>query len=292
MIFVNTVSKRIRTRRRGEASMLRHIFWGVFSMCVVFGIAMLVWYVTRLPYVTITHIEVEGGETIATDHIRGVIDAVLNGSYMFLVPHRFSYTYPHDALVRALLAEPRIRTAEVVRSKRDTLRVIFEEYVPYALWCAEGGAQNGCYFLDETGYAFASAPLLAGGSLVRHVDEGNNVLTERAVYTSDNLHSVHAFILRLEQELNLRVTEVVYTKAFDMRLYINGGGTILIARDTDFSAAFEYLMSVLASDTFNHLKPGNFNYIDLRFGKKIFVNEELEYEIAATTSSSTSVLDE
>ena len=291
MVFSNTVSKRIRTRRRGETSLLRHVVWGGLTMCIVVGIGVALWYVTRLPYVTITHIEVEGADTVREDHVRAAMDMVLNGSYMLLVPHRFAYTYPHDALVTALQAEARIRAVEIVRTKKDTLRVVLEEYVPYALWCTEEVVQNTCYFLDSAGYAFAPAPLLAGGSLVRHIDEGNTELTEKVVYTSDDLRAVHAFVSRLERELTLRVTEVVYTKALDIKLRINGGGTILIARDTDFDATFEYLVSVLASDTFTHLEPGNFNYIDLRFGKKIFVNEETaqtatstQLEIATTTN--------
>jgi hypothetical protein len=44
------------------------------------------------------------------------------------------------------------------------------------------------------------------------------------------------------------------------------------------------LETILASGTFTHLKPGNFQYVDLRFGSKVFVNEA---PVASSTPETT-----
>ena len=48
------------------------------------------------------------------------------------------------------------------------------------------------------------------------------------------------------------------------------------------------LRSILASDEFNDLQPGSFQYIDLRFGNKVFVNKEDPSLIAASTTATSS----
>jgi cell division septal protein FtsQ len=205
---------------------------------------------------------------------------------MLLVPHRFSYTYPRDAIVEAVSAIPRVRDVRVTRVDRQSITVYFDEYIPYALWCLPEEPTN-CAFLDSEGYAFASAPNLEGGALVRHIQVDNTELTLKQTFPSKHFKEVHDFIDRLHGELDLRVTDVMYTKDGDVELFINGGGSLKIAGEQNKNDAFRYLVSILASKEFKHLEPGNFKYIDLRFGNKVYVNEQLEPEIHATTTAST-----
>ena len=51
------------------------------------------------------------------------------------------------------------------------------------------------------------------------------------------------------------------------------------------ASVIENLKTILVSEEFSHLKPGNFQYIDLRFGNKIFVNEE---EVGSVEENETS----
>jgi hypothetical protein len=143
-----------------------------------------------------------------------------------------------------------------------------------------------CYFLDATGYAFAPGPQLEGGTLVRHIREGGEVLEKKQVFEASAFQGMHTFLLELTNELKLRVTDVLYTKDGDANLSVNGGGKLRIRSGEPYEKIFENLKSVLTSETFKHLEPGNFQYIDLRFGNKIFVNEQPEV-IATTTEATT-----
>ena len=42
-------------------------------------------------------------------------------------------------------------------------------------------------------------------------------------------------------------------------------------------------IELLLPQNFRHLQPDNFQYIDLRFGNKVFVNEELERDVGTST---------
>ena len=47
------------------------------------------------------------------------------------------------------------------------------------------------------------------------------------------------------------------------------------------------LLTLVGSEEFSHLAPGNFQYLDLRFNTRVFVNEELPNDTSTPTSTST-----
>jgi cell division septal protein FtsQ len=209
-----------RKKRRGESTSLRrHVFVGVGACLTVALIMYGVWHVTRLPAFTIDDVVVTGGDTIPHELVRREVASVLSGSYVRLIPYTFSLFYPHDRIAGVVGAIPRVRDIVVERDMKR-LTINFAEYVPYALWCLSGDETTPCYFLDETGYAFAPGPRLVGGSLVRQIIEGEHELSKRQIFETPTFEQTHALLTRLEDELSLRVTDVFYTKDGDIKLDI------------------------------------------------------------------------
>ncbi len=276
---------RSRNRRRDDSSSLaRHILVGVGVCTFIALLTAGVWHVTRLPAFTIEHVTVSGGDTIPHESVRGEVESVLRGSYMKLIPYTFSFMYPKDSIASAIESMPRVKNVHVERNEKDVV-VEFTEYTPFALWCLPQSENSLCYFLDETGYAFAPGPRLEGGALARHVREGETELARTHAFDEGAFSRTHALLARLSSELSLRVTDVLYTEDGDMKLTVNGGGELMLLADAEtYDDAFENLISVLGSEEFRHIEPGNFKYIDLRFGNKIFVNEKLESDTPATST--------
>ncbi len=246
-----------------------------------------VWHGTRHPSVTLSEIVVEGGETIEPSRIQAAVNASLEGSYMSLIPHRFFLTYPRTHVSSALMSIDRVKSVAVDREGRNIISVVFSEYAPYALWCLSLEEKDPCYFLDEEGYAFGPSPLLQGGALTRHVIEGTDALEEKQLFPTARFKEMHEFLRALQNDLSLRVTHVEYSKVGDITLAVNGGGKIFLHDEGKYMDALLNLKTVLGSKSFKHLEPGNFQYVDLRFGNKIFVNEEPEtIDVATTTEES------
>lgn len=285
MAFTAKPTSRTRVVRPPERSFRRQIIFGVCSLVFLTLVSGLVYYVTRIPFFTIQDITVTGGETISHEDVRYAVSQELIGSYFLLVPKSFSYTFPKDRIQEVLDGVERIYNVHVERTSRTALSVTFDEYDPFALWCTADIEHPNCYFLDEKGYAFAPAPDLQGGTLVRHVIERLTEPKEDRVIEQKDLERIHAFIQRLEVELSLRVTTVVHKQNTDFEFVVNGGGMILVAGDTLESVAFDNLKSVLSSQEFKHIEPGNFKYIDVRFDNKVFVNEKIYDEPASTTEA-------
>lgn len=286
MTLFSRNTKRRRTNSRIEPSVWRQIIIGgaLITGVILFGV--LTWYVTRLEAFTIQDIEVQGGETISHDVVRTRVEDVLRGSYFRIIPFRFTLFYPHDAILASLSEIPRIHGIEITEPDRRHVLVTFSEYVPDSLWCESVEEDAPCMFVNAEGYAFSGAPSLQGGSFVRHVVEGDTEFKSKQILEAEFLKKLHAFVALLEDELGLRVAHIVHTKEGDINLMLHGGGKILAATDQDFESTFKNIQSVLLSSEFKHLRPGNFNYIDVRFGNKVFVNEE--FPSAATTTEAVS----
>lgn len=273
---------RVRGRRDTQHSFVWQIMRGVLRLFAIGAVLGLIWYITRLPFFTITEVTVSGGETILYDEIKTQVRNELQGAYFLVVPKQFTYLYPHNRIREVIAKNPRIHDIVIIRTDRHTLDVSFKEYVPYALWCAYSASTSPCYFVTEEGYAFAPAPTMQGGAFPRHVLEGIDELQVGDMHIEKSLSEIDAFMQRVSEERNLRIASVLHKKNGDIEFSINGGGAIFVSGKKDLSVAFDNLTSVLTSDEFKHIEPGNFKYIDVRFENKVFVNEKIAEESTTT----------
>lgn len=278
--------QRMRTHVKEQRSFTWQIIFGILRFLILSGCIALIWYISRLEFFTLTDVSVSGGETISHEEIQNIVRSELKGSYVLIVPKQFSYFYPHDRIVEVLSKNPRIHDVYVSRTSRRSLSVTFQEYLPHALWCVDTIEQLPCYFITSTGYLFSEAPELTGGTLTRHITEGVTELSKGEIISSEKLLQVDTFIQRANDEHELRISSVRYTRDNDIEFSINGGGKIFVSGGKDLTTAFENLVSVLLSAEFKHIAPGNFQYIDLRFDNKVFVNESQEAILSTTTESS------
>jgi cell division septal protein FtsQ len=250
-----------------------------------------IWHGTRLPAVTITTVTVVGGETIPVTRISERAEAELAGSYFHLIPYRFSYFYPRNAITAAVAELPRVKDVHVERVSRHELVIAFSEYRPVALWCVERNARE-CLFLDDTGYAFAAAPPLEGAAYVRYVEQGTTPAVGPSPFAGERIVATNAFITQVYDDLNFNIIAAEQSGRDTLTYHVAGGGEIKVARSLSAADTLVNLATILQSPEFAHLAPGSFRYIDLRFGDKIFINEELEPVATSTPTSTDAVIPE
>ncbi|MCA9366119.1 hypothetical protein KC722_00920 [Candidatus Kaiserbacteria bacterium] len=280
--------KKKRGRRQSDSPrrvLIKQIVFGVLLITLLAGLLYGVWYVTRLPALTINTVEVVGGETISPESIQQLVNDGLRGDYFRLIPHRFVWFYPHDDIVASIEAKSRIKHAHLERNKQ-TLIAAFEEYRPNALWC-ERLTSTECLFLDRDGYAFASAPKLQGSAFLRFSITDRAPVVGETIFDKEFIENTTAFIDTVYTELGFNIIQVEYTPPDELTYHVAGGGLIKVSMRMSAEETFDNLVTILTSDDFAHLKPGNFKYIDLRYGNKVFINEEMdepENNEAATSS--------
>ena len=96
--------------------------------------------------------------------------------------------------------------------------------------------------------------------------------------------------MRAYDELNLNIIQVEKTAEDEVTYHIAGGGELKVTMRMSNDETIDNLETILLSDEFSHISPGNFQYIALRYGNKIFVHEEEPVVEGGSTSTATSAI--
>jgi len=270
--------------------LLKNLGLGLGLLSVVGLLLWGAWHVVRLPVLTIDQVAVTGGETISHESIQVDVEELLQGEYWRFIPRSFVWTYPRIEIIEQISATPRVKDPEVVRRGR-LLQVTLAEFQPTALWCdSESSTTSTCVFLDDHGYGFAQAPVLTGGSFTRFSRVGESATTS-AVFADATDFSQLQMLQQLLDQAGFTVSRIELDTARDAFVHLTDGGELKVSLQLSPEDIIDNLQTVLAAQEYQHLEPGNFSYIDLRFGNKVFVNEfgepELETETAASSTEDT-----
>tara|TARA_B100000508_G_scaffold104639_1_gene82913 strand:+ start:8975 stop:9841 length:867 start_codon:yes stop_codon:yes gene_type:complete len=257
---------------------------------LVFGLFALIltgiWYGTRYEAVTISSVKVEGGETVDHSAVVKLAELELDGKYLNFVPRRFAWFYPREDIMEAVGSIERLHSIEVDRVSGTEIFITFEEYTPTALWCESLEAYR-CMFMSSDALAYTTAPQLTGGSLLRfsHLNEE----PERGKYlVSKETFKSLLELVELLADYDWYVSAIEVDSTGDAFMHLTGGGELKIQTTDEPEQVVENFLVILGSEEFNHLEPGNFKYVDLRFGSKVFVNEKTTPDEAATSSATSS----
>lgn len=270
--------------------LFKQILIGLLLIALFVGLGYGVWYGSRLDTLTIKEVKVEGGETVSNNTIKEIAARELGGEYFKLVPKRFAWTYPEEKVLTAVKTVARVNDVAIEVVDGETLEVSFTEYHPYALWC-DATATNNCVFIDEFGYAFDEAPSLVGGAFLRYSDVNASPEVGRAVFSANFIKDSVTLIDYLNEKWQFEVTEINRQNEDESDYSLAAGGTLKISSRQSVEETLENLEAILTSGEFSHLRPGNFQYIDLRYGNKVFVNEEAENKPAASSTEDAAVPD-
>lgn len=279
--------KRTRTHMRDRsprAVLIRQIAAGGLILLLAILLGLGVWYGTRIESLTISSVQIEGGETIPHETVRAIAKEHLDGSYFKLIPHRFAWLYPEEALHADIAAVPRIRDVSLERVSGTEIKITFTEYEPAGLWC-DSEDHDRCVFVDATGYAFAAAPALSGGAMVRYRDPARAPAVRETAYTDVAAERFRAAEAALETNHGLSLAAIEQIAPGEVAYHLAGGGTLKVSESMPLTDVLANLATVLNSAEFSHLSSGDFNYIDLRYGDKVFVSE---HDAPADTETATS----
>ncbi len=264
--------KRRRKKRRNPstAHLVKRLLVGLLIILLTIGLLWGVWYITNHERVTISEVDAEGGNTIPMDDVEAAVLDSLEGEYFHLVPRTFSYTYPEDDIEAAVRSVPRVKDVHIDQLSNQSLMVTVEEYEPYGLWC--GREDTNCLFVDNAGYAFATAPQLQGNVFTRYFKIGSDPTMNNHLIEAEQFTKLQS-LLKLFDTADWAVSAVEIDQGDDAYLTLREGGELKISLLQSPEETVENFLTLLGSAEFAHLEKQEFKYVDLRFGKKIFVNE-------------------
>ncbi len=284
-------SPKLRALREHRLRRRRRIFVALSVLFfVLIGTGV---YLSRLPRIQLTTVEVVGNKVVDTDDIVSHVEQYLSGHYAYLIPHRDALIYPRQKIVADLVKSfPRFDSVAVYRTSWHTLQVTVSEVRGRALWCgatdtdlSAGATAQPCYFTDETGRIVSDAPYYSGnvyprffGGTIRassaRLDDTNPIGT--SFTDPDTFQKLIAFQDAVAN-FGFQIRSVnIGTDTEDTILIDLGGGKtapVRFHKEDNFGTLEGNLSAALGNPTLaNALKTDkqNLEYFDLRFTNKVY----------------------
>jgi hypothetical protein len=256
-------------RRRQRTIILSAIF--IFVLLILVGIVSLL----RAPFLRIKDVRVEGAESVSTSTIADLLKRKISGSYALLFPKDDLLFYPKKELASVLLTQyPQIRTATVRADLTGTLNVSVFERAPEALWCGEGESSN-CFLMDSSGVVYKRSDSLSSVSVEYKGDlQDNGSKLPVQFLTPTTFESLEALSKVLGAQAvkagsgNLEFVSVESDST--VRVHFSSGFEILFTMTDDAGKVADHFLLALTAAPLQNVPLSNFQYLDLRFGNKIY----------------------
>jgi hypothetical protein len=260
-----TISTTEYLNRKQKARRRRQII--ISSLLGLLLVGLII--VSRLPQFQIRTVNVVGAEVTGEDAVREGVEERLNGSYLWIVPHRNVFVYGKDRMREELaLRFPRFSSIEISLDGFNAINIEVVERDPFALYCKSAEL---CWFIDERGYVFDSAPSFSEGVYFVYKTEPalDDPLGQFMVDLS-KFAELSKFISSLKT-LGVTPLSALISPA-DLVVQIDGGGTIRLAAGSDLEHTFANLSLFLKSPAVVAQQDflTKFSELDLRTEDKVF----------------------
>jgi len=275
----NELHSKQRLKRRKKAAVFKILSF----IFIVIGLGAGLYSIPRYSEITIKNIEVSGNQIVSQSEIEDAVRQELQGNKYFFFPKKNIFWYSEDQIKKTLLSlDPHISLAIVSFKNFQTIEVSITERFPQSLWCGvfyqkaetESLIEN-CYFIDKTGFIYAKAPTFSGNPFVRYyggIASSTTSVIGAQLIQSMAFKSATLLIVKMKKD-NFPVSDFVISADSLVEVYLEKGGKLILTLDQDFEKEFENFKTLVNSKNFKGKDlEGNihFNYVDLRFGNKLF----------------------
>lgn len=260
-------------RRRYRRLLYRRAMLLGGAVCV--GIMLLIG-ITYAPFLQVRTVQVTGARPDDHARVADIADEILRTSYGYIIPKRFIVWYPKQAIAAAVAdAFPAFSGVHPHLNPFSGLTIAVEERTPAALWCGDIVPNDAytpgvCYYMDEAGFIYERAPSPPPSVYVwlyGALDQSDPI--KATFLNKDTL----ATFTRLEQSLKdagVPVRAILVNDEQDAELYLEQGQRILVAYADDPDDLSSRLIAVLNADALKNIDLHMLDYIDLRFGNKVY----------------------
>lgn len=248
---------------------------GIFASLLIFFVSGIVgfFYISKF---RINEISVEGANILDGAKIKDETANSLSCSFLKIVPCDNIFILSEAKIITGLLQKfPVLKNVAINRDFPQKISVILEERKPEALWCKASRASatsavlgRECAFVDEKGFIFQSAPSFSGTIFLTFFDERQpNAGIGKGMMTESEFQKLLSFKELLVKN-NINVAKIVIKDGEEREVYLKEGWYVKLNSKNEPNPSFNNLELIL--DTTIKEKRPKLEYIDLRFGKKVF----------------------
>lgn len=235
-------------------------FW--LSILIVLFLGGLFYLFIFSSLFQIKDVRISGNEKVSSDKVRDIIEKNLSTSILFWETKSIFLVNVKN--IDSLITEdfPRIKEVSVKRDFPSAIVSKIKERSPVADWCSE----EECFYLDREGIAFAKTEKETN-VMIKPISFNNFSLGDSLI-EKKKIQS----ILTIAKEINLDVKEYLFevekltVKLSNWEIYFNLKENV---EDQLFN------LNIVLEKKIPSNKRENLEYIDLRFGNRVFVSPPL-----------------
>ncbi len=272
----------LRSRRRKLRA-----FMALVILVLLAGAAYGMSWLSYQPQFSIQSISVVGASAVPPAMIEDYAQTILdNGSYHFLSRDNI-FIYPRTVLQNDIVGYfPRIASASVSRASflSTALTIAVQERQQLALWCTDGDLQ--CYSMDKGGFIFAQAPATSPTSTTQYIFHGG--ISTSTIPIGQSFVPAHLpgliVLLQLLGQAGFIPQGATVVSDQDFSIPLTEGFFIKASFGEDAGTLTNNLQLVLSSDALSG-KQNQLQYVDLRFGDRVYYKLNGQPETSASSTS-------
>lgn len=267
-------SRREFSRRKTKSLVIKSTI-GFLALVLI---TVLLSWGSRNEKFLIKGVKVEGNETISAEEVLKIAENKISGKYLFLFPKNNFFIYPGGAIAGEILDNmKKVKTVETKVAGDNVLLVKVYERKPSYIWCPGGSLSenmpsgNQCYFLDEQGFSFSEAPRFSSPIFFEIYSSSTapNEFIGKYPFEGGLFKKLILFKNALT-EINLPATGLIRMNDGDFKFILKTGGTVLINEKNDINISLRNIVSTKKALEDSGKNISFIEYIDLRFGNKVF----------------------
>ncbi len=263
---------KIKARRKKRRIIASSIAAG--AVVLIFG--LLVWLL-HAQFMRIDKVVVTGERTLNPTAISNTVLQDISGSYAYLFPKNNIFLYPKFQAQQHLLEQiPTLAKVSIEAKDFHTLQVTVTERTRKALWCgASARTASACFWLDEDGVAYSAASnlTLSGDATSTYMHYFGALVgpSPKQYLTSDQFHALSALIDALAQNQQGNTIQSIEVEGTDsVSVMFANNFKLLFALSSAGADVYNRFVLALSSDVFAGHTLSDFEYLDLRFGDKLY----------------------
>ncbi len=261
-------------KKNKQIKMRRLFVWPA----VVIIVCLVIVELSRMQSVSITRVDISGNSVIKAPDVSALVERDLSGNFLKIFPRKNIFIYPRKQIEKDILETfPRVDSVSVSLGDNRALVVDLTLRKPVSLWCASASStlpdilSESCYFFDKSGFIFAPAPNFEGPVFVKYYGILSGDPIKQVFLGGETVLKLGSFLDGLNNSLKLTATEVYIKDDYkEYDVFLSNGIGLYISGDIPFEDSLNNLSLFLNSSSTKQMGIGKFNYIDLRYGNKIY----------------------
>jgi hypothetical protein len=263
-------SKKYRSSKFAEKKKkikrIKRIAWTIFALVLLATVS----YWSGHQSLTISQIEITPNQYIDDTELEARILEALESRHLFLFSRKNFLLIPKRQIRNVILQNYRSVAKVTLTVRPDILTVEIEEYQAVAKWCGfDPNEPKDCFLVNSRAEIFAPDSLQADVMRLFGSHESSENIIGQSYIDPLIFEKILIFTSNLPDfEINADYVDTTDEETFT--IHTKEGPYLLIERTDDPNEVLNNLKTVIESEGLNGAQFRNLEYIDLRFGNKVY----------------------